>query len=520
MTVAQFAPTPYEITKCGDPFAVIVWNAIRQYHQINVNGGKWVHNMVFYAKELQISVETVRRKIHFLIKKGFLKRERRNSYQFGYNYEIPEEWLCLTEEQLIEYRKHRKVTAKMSKKSSKKSEAEKPKNFAQNLELGASETHDFDGGYIKQDSIKKEFIKKEREILEDKHTFNIDEFQVQEDSKPEILVEKPILRSEIQTNNKNLNDDKSSEVVARDKRLGLPKGDWLDEETGDFKEGFLKWRTAFFMKFPNVDTELEARRCARKNFYNRPEELPLHWYNYQEEFNFRAENAQTRLNHGCELRQEEKEKLGQMMSDLNLIPQQEVLPQVEFTAPVPIEIDFEEEVEIEEVKEVETETETVEVVQVVETKEETVSNAVMKNIFNGDSDEQEQPSRFKSLGFIINEEKCEKQAIVEEKKEKREVKVDVLTDEFGNGAVIKDFTGLANQVDEKPTNWRSKFNFGLMGLFKSLGGEKVLGMRMIEWCKTPEVTTQFVAWAKAKNIVEECLAYERYYNLETEFKEE
>ena len=46
MTVAQFSATPYEIAKCGDPFALAVWTAFRQYHQINVTGGKWIHNMV------------------------------------------------------------------------------------------------------------------------------------------------------------------------------------------------------------------------------------------------------------------------------------------------------------------------------------------------------------------------------------------------------------------------------------------------------------------------------------------
>jgi len=503
-TVAQYAPTPYEITKCGDPFALAVWNAIRQYHQINVTGGKWIHNMVFYAKELQLSVETVRRKIQFLIKKGFLTREKRNHYQFGYNYEIPEEWLCLTEEQLVEYRKHRKVTAKTSKKSSKKSEAEKPKNFAQNLELSDSESHELDEGHINKDLIKKEIIKEERE--ESTHTFNIDEFQIQEESKPEKVVEKPILRSELTLNNKNLNQDKSSERVARDNRLGLPKGEWLDEETGDFKEGFLKWRTAFFMKFPNVDTELEARRCARKNFYNRPEELPLHWFNYQEEFNFRAENAQTRLNHGCELRQEEKEKLGQMMSELNLLPEQTKLSEVK-----------------EEAVKVETVTASNDVaaidVKPVEKTEETVSKAMMKNIINPEFEEQEQPSRLKAVSLILDEQKEEKQAVVEEKKEiKREVKGTVLTDEFGNGVVVNDCTGLAEQ--QAPTNWRSKFNFGLMGYFKGLGGKEKVGMDFASWCKTPEVTAQFVAWAKAKDIVEECKAYERYYNLPTIFTEE
>ena len=101
----------------------------------------------------------------------------------------------------------------------------------------------------------------------------------------------------------------------------IPEGEWKNDQTGWFKQGFLEWKAkwaiAQFNDLPSLD---KGVIWAENHLTNHPEKLPLYWMQYQRDFDQKAENAKMRMDSDISLKPEEQGNLARTYLEINQPP--------------------------------------------------------------------------------------------------------------------------------------------------------------------------------------------------------
>ncbi|MGL4622047.1 MAG: hypothetical protein ACRCZS_23810 [Chroococcidiopsis sp.] len=88
-----------------------------------------------------------------------------------------------------------------------------------------------------------------------------------------------------------------------------PDGEWM--RNGNLDLDFVTWlATAWLISDREKYRDIHnARKCVRLHFVKNPPALPIQWQHYHEETKYRYENAQTRIQHGIDVKEDEQQML-------------------------------------------------------------------------------------------------------------------------------------------------------------------------------------------------------------------
>ncbi len=95
----------------------------------------------------------------------------------------------------------------------------------------------------------------------------------------------------------------------------LPEGVW--NINGKLDPAFQEWLAKKWLaKYDDIADIYEAKANVLAYFHNNPQKLPIRWEEYQAQFIAKGENLKTRMEHGCQIKEREKQEFCDRLSAL------------------------------------------------------------------------------------------------------------------------------------------------------------------------------------------------------------
>ena len=95
----------------------------------------------------------------------------------------------------------------------------------------------------------------------------------------------------------------------------MPEGVW--NINGKLDPAFQEWLAKKWLaKYDDIADIYEAKANVLAYFNNDPQKLPIRWKEYQAQFIAKGENLKTRIDHGCQIKEPEKQEFCDRLSKL------------------------------------------------------------------------------------------------------------------------------------------------------------------------------------------------------------